>query len=128
MISGKRACGTNNLIFMNWKELSSLDQLDQAVEESKTKPVLIFKHSRTCPISKAALDRLERHWDLGNVTPYFLDLLSYREVSNAVAERFGVQHESPQVLIIGQGKPAYNKSHFDINYKDIKAQLTAIAG
>ncbi|GAB1445560.1 MAG: bacillithiol system redox-active protein YtxJ [Cyclobacteriaceae bacterium] len=113
---------------MNWHELTTLDQLDQAIEESKITPALIFKHSRSCSISKATLDRLERNWNLEKgVTPYFLDLLTYRSISNAIAEKFGVQHESPQVLIIDQGESVYDKSHFDINFQDIKSKLQAIA-
>ncbi|MEP2670537.1 MAG: bacillithiol system redox-active protein YtxJ [Cyclobacteriaceae bacterium] len=114
---------------MNWNELTTLDQIDQVIEESKHTPVLIFKHSRSCSISKASLDRLERNWNLDKeAKTYFLDLLSYRNISNAIAERFGVQHESPQVLIIEQGESVYDKSHFDINYQDIKNKLQVAAG
>ena len=109
---------------MNWQELTELDHIDQVIEQSKINPVLIFKHSRSCSISKATLDRLERNWNLDNeAKTYFLDLLAYRPISRAIAERFGVQHESPQVLIIEQGKSVYDKSHFDINYQDIKGKL-----
>ncbi len=113
---------------MNWHELTVLDQLDQVIEESKINPVLIFKHSRSCSISRATLDRLERNWNLEKgVTTYFLDLLTYRSISHAIAQRFGVQHESPQVLIIDQGKSVYDKSHFDIDYKDIKSKLLQVS-
>jgi len=113
---------------MNWNELTALDQIDQVIEESKIKPVLIFKHSRSCSISKATLDRLERNWNLNEeVKTYFLDLLAYRSISNAIEGQFGVQHESPQVLIIEQGKSTYDKSHFDINYQEIKSKLQVVA-
>lgn len=113
---------------MNWHELTELDQIDQVIEESKINPVLIFKHSRSCSISKASLDRLERNWNLEKETKaYLLDLLSYRNISNAIEEKFGVQHESPQVLIIEQGKSVYDRSHFDINYLDIKSKLQLAA-
>ncbi|MFZ1808929.1 MAG: bacillithiol system redox-active protein YtxJ [Cyclobacteriaceae bacterium] len=109
---------------MNWHELTELDQIDQVIEESKTNPVFIFKHSRSCSISKTTLDRLERNWNLDKeVRAYFLDLLAYRSISNAIADRFDVAHESPQVLIIEQGKSVYDKSHFDINFQDIKSKL-----
>lgn len=109
---------------MNWHELTDLNQLDQVIQESKLNPVLIFKHSRSCSISRATLGRLERNWNLEKgVTTYFLDLLTYRSISHAIAQKFGVQHESPQVLIIEQGESVYDKSHFDIDYKDIKSKL-----
>jgi bacillithiol system protein YtxJ len=113
---------------MNWHELTQLDQIDQVIEESKTNPVLIFKHSRSCSISNTALNRLERNWNSDQeAKAYLLDLLTYRNISNAIADRFGVQHESPQVLIIEQGKSVYDRSHFDINYQDIKGKLQVAA-
>lgn len=109
---------------MNWKQITSLSQLEELAKESSTSPVLIFKHSRSCSISNAALGRLERNWNLGEkVNIYFLDLLSYRDISNAIAEKFGVQHESPQVLILENGKSIYDCSHFDINFKEISKRL-----
>jgi len=108
---------------MNWIQLRSLRQLEEIKLQSEEKPVLIFKHSTRCSTSRMSLDRLERHWDtqeMTNVTPYFLDLLSYREVSNVIADQFGVQHESPQVLVISKGKSVLDLSHFEIDYQQIK--------
>ncbi|MDQ3109196.1 MAG: bacillithiol system redox-active protein YtxJ [Bacteroidota bacterium] len=107
---------------MNWKNLTSIAQLDELVATSETTPVLIFKHSDRCNICHVALNRLERNWkdaDNENVIPYFLDLLKHRDVSNAIAERFGITHESPQVLLIRNGKCFYSATHSDINYADI---------
>lgn len=112
---------------MNWNHLTELSQLDQLAEESNSNPILIFKHSRSCSISGTTLNRLERNWTLdSNAKVYFLDLLTFRDISNAVAEKFGVQHESPQVLIIENGKSVYDRSHFDINFGDIKNRLQLI--
>jgi bacillithiol system protein YtxJ len=72
------------------------------------------------------LERLERNWnnqEMTTITPYFLDLLSYREVSNYIAEQFGVEHESPQVLIISKGESVLDLSHFEIDYDNIKKSL-----
>jgi bacillithiol system protein YtxJ len=107
---------------MKWVELKTEAQLDQIVEESKDNPVLIFKHSRRCSISRAALDRLERNWkddETSHLRPYFLDLISFRETSDRVAMQFDVEHESPQVLIIENGQSIYNQSHFNIDYAHI---------
>lgn len=101
---------------MKWNELRSPDQLDVIREESNSKPVLIFKHSSRCSISRLALDRLERKWsaEADGIKPYFLDLISYRDVSNRVADQFRVEHESPQVLLIRNGNAIYDSSHYDI--------------
>ncbi len=108
---------------MEWNTLSAIDHLRLLQEESKQKRILIFKHSTRCNISRAALDRLERSWkseEMNNVKPYYLDLISHRDISNQVASQFGVEHESPQVLIIENGKAVYDSSHFNIDYQQIR--------
>ena len=111
---------------MNWIELKAQDQLQEIKNMSAEQPVLIFKHSHRCNISRAALDRLERNWnetEMGNVKPYFLDLLSYRELSGLLADQFAVEHESPQILLINNGKSVLDLSHFEIEYEQIKAAI-----
>lgn len=111
---------------MNWNILQNEDQLSELIVESNEKDVLIFKHSTRCSISKTTLNRLERNWkesEIPNVKPYLLDLLTFRELSNAIATRFGVAHQSPQVLIISKGQSKYDRSHFDIDYHQIKAVI-----
>lgn len=108
---------------MNWNYLEHPDQLDQLIAESNNTTVLIFKHSTRCNISRATLDRLERNWkeaDISNVKTYFLDLLSYRHISNAIADQFEVAHQSPQILIIRNGKSIYDNSHYGIDFNDIR--------
>lgn len=108
---------------MNWNELTSIEDLEKIEGTSFDKPVMIFKHSTRCSISSASLDRVQRKWE--NTTDdildvYFLDLISYRDISNAVAVKFGVDHQSPQVLIIKDGKAVFDASHFGIDYEEIK--------
>ncbi|MDA0315199.1 MAG: bacillithiol system redox-active protein YtxJ [Bacteroidetes bacterium] len=107
---------------MNWNKLTSEEQIDQLIEESTEKPVLLFKHSTRCSISSMSLDRLLRNWkseDSAKITPYYLDLIAYRTLSNLVAERFDIPHESPQVLLIERGKVTYHESHYGISYAKI---------
>lgn len=108
---------------MNWKKLENETTLAEIRDLSQKQPVIIFKHSTRCPVSSMALDRLERNWDeeeMQTVSPYFLDLLSYRNISNQIAESFGIAHESPQVLLIDNGKCVYNASHMGISYDALK--------
>ncbi len=108
---------------MKWNSLRSLEQIDQLKTESKQAPVLIFKHSSRCNISRTTLDRLERNWqeeELPDVRLYFLDLLTYRNISDTIAEEFQVDHESPQVVIIRHEKATYDESHFGIDYGRIR--------
>lgn len=119
-------CGMNRKT-MKWSELRSVNQIDKIREESKETPVLIFKYSSRCSISRMALDRLERNWvedEMPAVKPYFLDLITYREISNRIADVFDVEHESPQVLIIENEKSIYDQSHMGIQYERIKEAVT----
>lgn len=124
MICGK--IYTINMI--NWTELKEEAQIENIRKESKEHPVLIFKHSTRCSISRTALDRLERNWrseDVASLKTYYLDLLSYRNVSNQVASYFGVEHESPQVLVVKDGKPMHVRSHLSIGFEDISQALNS---
>ncbi len=108
---------------MNWNKLSTINQLEEIVKESNQKPILIFKHSTRCSISSTSLNRLERNWnqdELGPIKPYYLDLISFRDISMAIAQKFKVEHESPQVLIIENGKSIFDRSHLEIDYNSIK--------
>lgn len=109
---------------MEWISLKDSRQLDEIIAESNERPVLIYKHSTRCNISRSALDRLERKWDssaIGSVKRYFLDLLSYRDISNKIAEMFQVEHHSPQILVISNGKSVLDLSHYEIDFDQIKA-------
>lgn len=105
--------------------LNQIGQLDEIVGHSQKTPVLIFKHSTSCPISSIAKRRLEGDWKLEDteMQVYYLDLLSYRHLSNAVAEKFQVNHESPQVLLIKNGQCVYETSHLDIFAAEIEQAI-----
>ena len=104
---------------MNWIDLHDLSQLENLKEQSHTKTQIIYKHSATCSISKMVYARLNNAQETFNADFYYLDLLAHRDVSNAVAETFGVQHESPQALIIQNGVCIFNESHTAIRLQDI---------
>jgi len=99
-----------------WLKLSSLDQLDEIAEASKTIPVAIFKHSTTCGISRMVLRNFENDYgiDANKMKLYYLDLHSFRDVSNEVGYKFQVIHQSPQLLVIKNGEAVYHASHHSI--------------
>ena len=105
---------------MNWQYLTSLSQLKQLTDKSFKNPVLIFKHSTRCSISKMILTRFEREWDNKIILPFFVDLINYRNISNEIAIIFKIKHESPQVLVINNGKCVNHSSHNAISAKKIK--------
>lgn len=111
---------------MNWNKLTEAAQIDEIKTLSKEKPVLIFKHSTRCSISSMSLDRLLRKWkdqDVEKVTPYFLDLIAYRNLSEQVAMEFKVPHESPQLILIKNGEAVYSNSHFGISYGELMEKV-----
>ncbi|HTH29991.1 MAG TPA: bacillithiol system redox-active protein YtxJ [Lacibacter sp.] len=108
---------------MNWIPLRSQEQLEEIIALSNNQPQVIFKHSTRCNISSVAKNRLERATSSGEAAFYYLDLISYRPLSNFVADRFAVEHESPQILVIKNGKCVYNESHMGIDMEEIKDQI-----
>ncbi len=107
---------------MNWIPLTNVEQLDSIRTTSESKPQVIFKHSTTCSISKMALDRFERAAAPETIDFYYLDLLSYRSISNSIAETFQVHHESPQVILIKNGECIYDESHYGIMMDELVEQ------
>lgn len=111
---------------MNWNKLTQSSQIQEIKALSKDKPVMIFKHSTRCSISSMSLDRLVRKWkdvDSNKVTPYFLDLIASRDLSDLVAKEFRVPHESPQVLLIKDGAVIYDNSHYGISYVELMGKI-----
>ena len=103
-----------------WNELTDLAQLNEIITISNEKPVAIFKHSTRCSISRMALKQFENEFNSSDkVTPYFLDLIAHRNISNEIATRFGVYHQSPQLILIKEGKAIYNVSHSDIDAEEL---------
>ena len=109
----------------NWKILESIEQLDLAIQHSAQRPVFLFKHSTRCSISSMAMNRLEKITDevYAKADFYYLDLLKFREVSNAIAEKLQVHHESPQILLVKHGECTFDASHMEIDPKELKEQL-----
>lgn len=106
-----------------WKELNRLEQLEEIDTLSKDKAIVIFKHSTRCSISAMTLNRFERSYenDLA-FEPYFLDLIAHRDISNEIADRYGIRHESPQAIIIKDGKAKYDASHMEISYDELNSE------
>lgn len=81
---------------------------------------IIFKHNTSCPISRNCRADFEEKADLlpDGTAVYFLDLLNYREISDSIADKFNIKHESPQLLVIKNGRCFFHQSHYDISAED----------
>ena len=110
--------------------LESLDDLDEAVRSSHTRPILIFKHSATCGISAAALEELEEVAELEGLEPqvqaFVVSVQFGAAVSAEIARRFKLRHESPQALVVYQGVVTWHASHFRVTRDEVTSALAAI--
>lgn len=109
----------------DWKIIETDLQLQAAIDESHQKPVVIFKHSVTCGISAGAKHRLEEGWDFqkDELSFYYLDLLSYRGISNKIADQLGVTHQSPQVIVIKNGAAVFDTSHHAVSVAALRQAI-----
>ena len=117
--------GTKKEIKMQWINITEIEQVNTIKHASGYS--VIFKHSTRCSISSMAKRHFELGWDdIPASTPlYFLDLISHRDISAAIAETFQVHHESPQMLLIKDGECILDSSHSDISTEEIAATIPA---
>ena len=112
----QRDIAKEEIVEVPWHVLGRMEQLEELLEESKTKPVAIFKHSTRCGISRGVLKLFRKNNTLSNdkMKLYSLDLLQNREISNEIAVRLKVHHESPQLIVIKNGAVVHHDSHHAI--------------
>lgn len=110
---------------VNWIPLTSLAQIEEIKELSKSETIAIFKHSTRCGISSMVIRQFEKSFndELSELKVYYLDLLNYREVSNEVGYTFQVMHQSPQLLVIKNENTVAHASHYDITQIDLLSLL-----
>lgn len=108
--------------FINWTPLTSVEQIKEIKELSNKQPIAIFKHSTRCGISSMVIKRFINSFDeeLKDFKVYYLDLLSYRDISNEIGYTFQVLHQSPQLLVVKNGEVISHASHYDIARIDLK--------
>lgn len=104
-----------------WIELTDVSQLNDIRQNSNEKTQFIFKHSTRCGISRMVKKQFEADYNLNDTDAdlYYLDLIAFREVSNEIAAKFQVAHESPQLLAIKNGSVVAHDSHGAINNLDL---------
>jgi bacillithiol system protein YtxJ len=103
----------------NFKPLDSAEKLEEIFQKSHEAPVLVFKHSTTCPISAAAYRQIQGVEADVNI----IIVQTARAVSNELANRISIRHESPQAIILKDGKPIYHASHYDVTAEEINGKL-----
>jgi bacillithiol system protein YtxJ len=96
-----------------FRALTSNEDLEEALQQSDDEPVVLYKHSNTCPISAQAQDELKSL--AGDGPPvYRVVVQEARPVSDQIAEHFSIRHETPQAIVVHDGEPTFNASHRDV--------------
>lgn len=103
----------------NFTEVKTIDQLDELFNQSNEKPIVLFKHSTTCPISAGV------HQEISNADAdiNIVVVQHARNVSDAIAQKTGIRHESPQAIVLKDGKAVYHAAHYDVTASDVEAHI-----
>lgn len=106
---------------MNWTAITTLEQLAEIMEISKSTPCLIYKHSTRCNTSEMMKFVLENDWQFSEdeVRPFYLDILKYQAIAIAVADEFQVHHQSPQVLLIQNEVCIFDADNMEISVEEL---------
>jgi bacillithiol system protein YtxJ len=112
---------------LNLIELRSIEDLQRLHEQSvagKAEPLIIFKHSTRCGTSRIALKEFEKHWR-SELPVYLILVVEQREISNVVESLYQIRHESPQLLVICNGRCILHESHYGIDADEVQKIIAA---
>lgn len=110
--------------------LRGIHELEQTLSDSHDRPVLLFKHSYTCGISAEALDELRSHIEEtgpADVQYVMVAVQTHRDLCNSITERLGVRHETPQAILVRDGRAIWSASHFRVNAAAIQKALSGVS-
>ena len=104
--------------------IEDVESFEELASRSQNTPVVVFKHSTTCPISAAAYDEMSR-FD-GDVA--LVEVQRNRSLSKDIEQKTGVAHESPQVLVLRKGKVVWEASHWNVKADAVQQAVKNAAG
>ena len=102
-----------------FKEIQNTEELDALIENSNEQAIVLFKHSITCPISAGVYQEVSN----ADADINLIVVQRARDVSNAVAEKTGIRHESPQAFVVKNGEVIYHASHYDVTASNVEKML-----
>ena len=109
---------------IEWETVQNKDDFLQLENRYPDKWLLFFKHSTTCGLSSMALRQLQASWrPIDQLIPFKIHVQEHRHISNLIEHHFSILHESPQVLLIEQGKCIYHASHWQISFEKIRSAI-----
>lgn len=109
-----------------WNVLESIPEVDEIFEQSKRRPQLLYKHSNRCGTCLFTKSEIENSSDdiLKHSEMHFIDVISCRKVSDYIAEKLDIWHESPQAILLKNGKVVWHASHSAIKSTKILDKLS----
>lgn len=110
------------------RNIATEAELDELVESSHSAPVLLFKHSNSCSVSARAHGQIDRLLAAGLATPFSAAIVvvqTARPISNRIAERFELRHETPQAILLRDGQPVWSVSHWDVTESKLAQAIVA---
>jgi len=102
-----------------FNEINNTEELDKLFEKSNEQAVILFKHSTTCPISAGVYQEISN----ADADINLIVVQQARNVSDALTKMTGVRHESPQAVIVRNGKVVYHASHYDVTADDVMSNI-----
>ncbi len=102
-----------------FKEITSTEKLDELFEQSNEKPVVLFKHSLTCPISSGVYTEISN----ADADINLVVVQTSRNISTVIADKTGIRHETPQAIVLKAGIPVYHASHYDVTAADVEDSI-----
>lgn len=119
---------TDTMERSTWNTISDPSETQTLVEKSKNRPQLIYKHSNQCSVSFIAKEGLDSSTEeLNQIADlYIIDVIRQRNISNAIATLLKIRHESPQALLLTDGKVVWKGSHWDVNAEEILKKLESV--
>ena len=114
----------------SFKDLDTIEELEGVLADSNKRPALLFKHSLTCPVSTRAYHEFESFLESADpaVTYRLITVQTARPVSDAAAARLSLKHETPQAILVNNGREVWNASHFDITSASLQEAIRSVIG
>lgn len=111
---------------MTYQEITTQEQWSEALQQSDSRPLVVFKHSTTCPVSANAHEEFSNYLKdnpRSDVNYVLVKVIESRPISNQIAEDTGVKHESPQIIYIDKKAKVWTASHWSVTKAHISAVL-----
>lgn len=110
----------------SWREIETIAEWQETLQRSTERPVIVLKHSTTCPVSANAFHELQKYLQgqpREDIDYVLVKVIESRPVSNQIADDLAVRHASPQIILVEQKNPVWNTSHWSITVQHISAVL-----